>query len=260
MMFDGIRFCIFLDGWDMLQPQQKEQTPTHEDQDQNQDRGYADIIDLPSLHMFRRGCNDGQILFQRYGGRIDKRNSNDNNTNTNTNTNGENQNQSQAKSYIVDEVGDTKTKIKPNINTKTINKMKAMNEIGKFAVAQKKIILAEDKVLVQQLALASGDDSGDGDHGSNDYTGTLTLLEKTRMELAAAEMKAIELINKTVAANPPKALMAVIAPDTRIDRQSHTGMLVGGWSGEKDAFRSDDFKKSGGAPCPKEFTKKVGLR
>ena len=39
MMFDGIRFCIFLDGWDMLRPQQREQKSTHEHEAQGQDRG-----------------------------------------------------------------------------------------------------------------------------------------------------------------------------------------------------------------------------
>ena len=31
------------------------------------------------------------------------------------------------------------------------------------------------------------------------------------------------------------------------------GTLVGGWAGNKDHFRSEEFKNSGGAPYPKEF-------
>ena len=47
--------------------------------------------------------------------------------------------------------------------------------------------------------------------------------------------------------NPPKALMAVIAPKT---------MGMGGWIGPKLSDPTD----GGGAPCPPEFLKRKGER
>ena len=76
-------------------------------------------------------------------------------------------------------------------------------------------------------------------------------MEATLARLAQVEREALDLIHQTVAENPPKALMAIITPDPSSARG---GTLMGGWSGERDAFRSDEFKRSGGAPCPKEFT------
>jgi hypothetical protein len=72
---------------------------------------------------------------------------------------------------------------------------------------------------------------------------------QTRTELAIVEQKALDIINRTVSANPPKALMAMITPDS-----SRGGTLFGGWIGEKDEFRSKEFKESGGAPFPQSNT------
>jgi hypothetical protein len=71
------------------------------------------------------------------------------------------------------------------------------------------------------------------------------LVVRTRNELAIVEQKALDVINRSVSANPPKALMAMITPDS-----SRGGTLFGGWIGDKDEFRSEEFKESGGAPFP----------
>jgi hypothetical protein len=73
-----------------------------------------------------------------------------------------------------------------------------------------------------------------------------SLVLQTRNELAIVEEKALDMINQSVSANPPKALMAMITPDS-----SRGGTLFGGWIGNnKDEFRSEEFKESGGAPFP----------
>lgn len=54
-----------------------------------------------------------------------------------------------------------------------------------------------------------------------------------------AEQEAANIVAQRIAADPPKALMAVIQPQN-----------VGGWSGRK---RRGPNEEGGGAPCPSEF-------
>lgn len=75
--------------------------------------------------------------------------------------------------------------------------------------------------------------------------GEAATMMQTRVELAVVEQTAWNMINQSVAKNPPKSLMAMIMPDT-----SRGGVLVGGWLGGKDEFRSEGFIQSGGAPYP----------
>eukprot|EP00978_Attheya_sp_CCMP212_P003805 scaffold8069_cov52-Attheya_sp.AAC.1 len=58
-------------------------------------------------------------------------------------------------------------------------------------------------------------------------------------ELARLEVKATNTLATAIALNPPKALMAVIAPNA-----------VGGWTGPKLRDPTD----GGGAPCPPTTT------
>lgn len=57
--------------------------------------------------------------------------------------------------------------------------------------------------------------------------------------LHVAEEEATDYIAREIAANPPKALMAIIMPHH-----------VGGWSGDR---RRQPGEQGGGAPCPEEF-------
>jgi hypothetical protein len=58
-------------------------------------------------------------------------------------------------------------------------------------------------------------------------------------QLYLAEQEAVNMVAQRIAADPPKALMAVISPQN-----------VGGWSGKKRRGPKDE---GGGAPCPSEF-------
>mmetsp|Transcript_658 Transcript_658/g.1047 ORF Transcript_658/g.1047 Transcript_658/m.1047 type:complete len:87 (+) Transcript_658:426-686(+) len=86
------------------------------------------------------------------------------------------------------------------------------------------------------------------------------MIEETRKELASLEKEAQSIITSTIAANPPKSLMAIITPDENKSTNGSNGTIVGGWAGYKDAFRSEGFRESGGAPCPKEFVLKTDER
>lgn len=66
----------------------------------------------------------------------------------------------------------------------------------------------------------------------------MDLLTMQQAKLSMLEEYAAQVVANTVASNPPKALMAIIAPNA-----------VGGWTGEKDR----NFNDGGGAPCPREF-------
>lgn len=118
---------------------------------------------------------------------------------------------------------------------------KLMNILGKFLVKQKNSILATLKASVPN----PNDKDLDPLKHAND---ALIELEKTKMELARIEEEALEVIGEEVRRNPPKALMAMIMPDGK-----RGGTLVGGYVGDRDAFRSEEFVQSGGAPCPEEF-------
>jgi len=199
MMFEGLEFCIFVNGWDLLS--QNEQNGHDE---------YDEAKGIPSLHIYPEHKGDSHHLFQRYGGEVDG---------------------SKSENLITESTG-------------TNMDAKAMNAIGKFLLAQKKSIIEQHRRLAtidRERIEANGEESNEED--------AVLTIEATRMELARVELEALDLINKTVAANPPKALMAMIMPDS-----TRGGTMVGGWSGERDAFRSEEFIRSGGAPCPKEFT------
>ena len=58
-------------------------------------------------------------------------------------------------------------------------------------------------------------------------------------QLYMVEQEAAIMVAERIAADPPKALMAVIQPQK-----------VGGWSGRK---RRGPKEEGGGAPCPSEF-------
>jgi|EP00979_Chaetoceros_neogracilis_P000691 hypothetical protein len=119
---------------------------------------------------------------------------------------------------------------------------KTLNVLGRFLVKQKKQLVANQRKANSDLMqLESG-------AGNEDEQDAVLAIEATRMELARVEQEALELIHQTVSKNPPKALMAMIMPDSQ-----RGGTIVGGWAGDRDAFRSKEFIQSGGAPCPKEF-------
>ena len=64
------------------------------------------------------------------------------------------------------------------------------------------------------------------------------LLIENQTKLSLLEDYSAQFVANTIASNPPKALMAIIAPDA-----------VGGWTGRKERCTED----GGGAPCPEGF-------
>ena len=109
-----------------------------------------------------------------------------------------------------------------------------LNVIGRFLVAQKNSASAlgarsdgSTELLAQRLQ-------------------TEITIQQTRERLTALEEQAERALVEHVGANPPRALMAIIAPDA-----------VGAWNGPK--WRSPDMD-GGGAPCPEEFKKREDER
>ena len=147
---------------------------------------------------------------------------------------------------------------------------KAMNAIGKFLVLQKKNMISR---LGHRHTLESNADI-DANTKSNADANAIhskeiqtkgreiaSMIESTQRQLANAEQRALELIHESVSENPPKALMAMILPtrtrgtdSSSVNVNQKGGTIVGGWMGERDAFRSEEFIRERGAPCPKEFT------
>jgi Serine hydrolase (FSH1) len=89
-----------------------------------------------------------------------------------------------------------------------------LNAVGRFLVGQRRATVCDPR-----------------SHG-----GEIVALQTA---LHVAEAEATEYIAREIAANPPKALMAIIMPHH-----------VGGWSGGR---RRQPGEQGGGAPCPEEF-------
>jgi Serine hydrolase (FSH1) len=96
------------------------------------------------------------------------------------------------------------------------------------AVVSRSILNAVGRFLVGQRRATVGDPSSHG--------GEIVALQTA---LHLAEEEATDYIAREIAANPPKALMAIILPHH-----------VGGWSGDR---RRQPGEQGGGAPCPEEF-------
>ena len=116
-----------------------------------------------------------------------------------------------------------------------------LNVIGRFIVSQKNALARQTVALTAE----SADGSSNSDQLAKRMQGTLAIQE-TRQRLGMLEDEAERALVEHVSANPPRALMAVIAPD-----------VVGAWSGPK--WRRPDMD-GGGAPCPAEFRQKEGER
>lgn len=116
-----------------------------------------------------------------------------------------------------------------------------LNVVGRFLVSQKNV-LAHQTVA---HAIDNADGTSKSEQLAKRMQDTLTIRE-TRQRLGMLEEEAERALVEHVSANPPRALMAVIAPD-----------VVGAWSGPK--WRRPDMD-GGGAPCPAEFRQKEGER
>jgi hypothetical protein len=234
-MFENLKFCIFVNGWDLLlldsnHSDQVDQEAKDKSEEENDDESTLRINNVPSLHVISSQDNQsGEMkLFERYGGGTSD---------------------SQAEKCVLDNC--------PNFSSSS-KSMKIINVLGKFIVAQKKKLTTQWKSAIQDSVAHqdSTNDSQQDNHHSTEMLGNtdgalllLQDMERTRMELARVEQEALELIQQTISENPPKALMAMIMPDSQ-----RGGSIVGGWDGDRDAFRSEEFIRSGGAPCPREFT------
>mmetsp|Transcript_4740 Transcript_4740/g.7197 ORF Transcript_4740/g.7197 Transcript_4740/m.7197 type:complete len:340 (+) Transcript_4740:83-1102(+) len=199
LMFEGLHFGIFINGWDELQD------------NINEGHDFQAECGIPSLHILSKGGDGscGHRLFCRYGGKS---------------------NESKAEKQISEG---------KHLNAKT------MNILGKFLVKQKKVMVS----IQRKISIVNSDCRQlEPDNSNEKELDAVLAIEATRKELARVEREALELIHQTVSENPPKALMAMIMPDSQ-----RGGTIVGGWAGDRDAFRSKEFIQSGGAPCPKEF-------
>lgn len=224
-MFEGLRFCTFIHGWDILASMD------------SLNECYDDVQHISTLHISNESDTRGRILFHRYGGKKDC---------------------SSAQDYFIED------ELSHHISSREVD-VQILNKIGKYFVAQKKSLLSEQKLnsaqYHQRLQPQKAEEELDS---ANLYSNNNELLrdevepneqelvmdaETTRMKIAHLECKAISLLNSSIVNNPPKALMAVISPN-----DDEGNKFVGGWAGPKDAFRSSGFKESGGAPCPKDFT------
>jgi len=222
-MFEGLRFCTFIHGWDILASMDSPK------------ECYDDVQHISTLHISKESDIRGKLLFHRYGGTKDF---------------------SSAQDYLIED--------EPSHHVCSNDAdVKILNEIGKYFVAQKKNLLAEQRINSAQYHQLPRKTKKDldtanlntnihellGDELGSDKQELVLDAEATRMKIAKLECKAISLLNSSIALDPPKALMAVIAPN-----DDEGNKFVGGWAGPKDAFRSSGFKESGGAPCPKDFT------
>lgn len=124
----------------------------------------------------------------------------------------------------------------PNDSDVSTVNMSTMNAIGRFLVQQKNRV----KSLARDAATLF------------DESPELNTVRMIRQRISNLEAQAISLINESIALDPPKSLMAVITKHRSSDG-SDTETLFGGWTGHKDAFRNEEFKQAGGAPCPSIF-------
>jgi len=220
-MFEGLRFCTFIHGWDILASAD------------SPNECYDDVENISTLHITTESDMRSKLLFYRYGGKKDD---------------------SSAQDYQIQDESSR------NICSNDTD-VRMLNEVGKYFVAQKKKFLLEQRsnsAQYQQLRQAQNNATTTnpdaniheslGDGVGSDELGVVLDAETTRMKIVQLENKAISLLNASIAHNPPKALMAVITPN-----DDKGNKFVGGWAGPKDAFRSSGFKESGGAPCPKDF-------
>ena len=279
MMFEGIKFCIFFNGYDLLNyndatngdyidENDHDANGTNDTKEVNHGidpdyHYYGEVQDIPSLHIISSTTTSPKSesqtnitssssspkhqtrsiqLFQRYGG-------------YHTSSNAQ-----------VQYIQSTST----SLNNK--NKTLIYNIIGKFLVHQKKAMNTNKRKKKKKKISANNDNNNGGnskltnDENYNenaiDEYEIEAMIEKAQMKLAIIEEKAHSIIASTVALNPPKSLMAIITPDVSSNGDNDnnnagsSSTLVGGWAGHKDAFRSEGFKQSGGAPCPKEFVLK----
>lgn len=229
-MFEGLRFCTFIHGWDILGSMD------------SPNECYDDVQHMSTLHISKESDTRGKLLFHRYGGKKDD---------------------SSAQDYLI--VDEPSRDICSSSNDANV---RMLNEIGKYFVAQKKELLSEQRsksALYYHARQAKNNEKEENSAitanfdaniheplgevvGSGEHELVLDA-ETTRKKIIQLECKAISLLNASIAHNPPKALMAVITPN-----DDKGNKFVGGWAGPKDAFRSSGFKESGGAPCPKDFT------
>ena len=206
LMFEGLQFGIFHNGWDLLSETNPDKENTFEEKNHFQAE-----FGIPSLHIMPEGGSGdrSRCLFCRYGGDADE---------------------SKAE--------------KQTCESKSVT-AKTLNVLGRFLVKQKKKLLSNKRKIAKNESNCKQLKS---DACNEEEEDAALAIEATRMELARVEQEALELIHQTVSENPPKALMAMIMPDSQ-----RGGTIVGGWAGDRDAFRSKEFIQSGGAPCPKEF-------
>ena len=272
MMFPGLQFSIFINGRDLL-------SSKYNDDDSDPDHvEYKDATELPSLHIYNQEKIMSHELYHRYGGN-DGSSRAKNLVLKSSIQNRDKENQCDAR--IVNTHGsESEYSTKDNMRLNA----KAMNAIGKFLVQQKKNTLSHLGQHHSRKSSESNQTEIDCGHAGN-YSPTFdfrppcnnhnespddthgetakikkgkeiaSVIESTQQQLAQAEKRALELIHECVSENPPKALMAMILPNTNGGNGGQKGgTIVGGWMGDRDAFRDEDFVRERGAPCPAEFT------
>jgi len=214
-MFDGLRFCTFINGWDMLASHSFDVLDRCREE-----------VQTSTLHIFKESDVRAQMLFQSYGGTKDN---------------------SCANFYLIDD-NTRNFQISNAIGKYLVDKKKEL--LSERSVKSAAMLHLQHPQNDGQ----DGRNASDTYYYTNIRSPEDGLqeqkvldIEKTRMRISKLESKAISLINSSIVSDPPKALMAVI------DQNGGKEGIVGGWEGPKDEFRSSDFKNAGGSPCPKDF-------
>mmetsp|Transcript_33125 Transcript_33125/g.72649 ORF Transcript_33125/g.72649 Transcript_33125/m.72649 type:complete len:496 (-) Transcript_33125:62-1549(-) len=227
-LFPGLDFVVLVDGFDITEgtssSQQKDSTDNHDGGDAIQPWFDDGAFAPQSLHILSKPRDDNtpewtrgsmsSRLAKRYGPRAEIH---------------ERSVSSTSSSMSVSHCGWYN-----DVGIVQPLRKREFNVIGRFIVDQKNSANAvaarsdgSTELLAQRLQ-------------------TEITIQKTRERLAVLEEQAERALVEHVGANPPRALMAIIAPDA-----------VGAWNGPK--WRSPDMD-GGGAPCPGEFKKREDER
>ena len=215
-LFPGLDFVVLVDGFDI--------TTKHEDPTTASDMPWFDPSAPESLHIISQGSNVREAMSKKLASRYGE--SAQIHCRTTTHNANSSEDEDPMRCFYDEGV------VLPL-------RKRELNVIGRFVVSQKNALTR------RTAAHANADDSSNAEQLAKRMQTTFAIQE-TRQRLGMLEEEAERALVQHVSVNPPRALMAVIAPD-----------VVGAWSGPK--WRRPNMD-GGGAPCPAEFRQKEGER
>lgn len=241
-MFEGLEFVVLVHASDVLS-QSSYSLPVMSSSGESH---YSEAIQLSSItssmHVFFENNGHGELLRKRYA--------------------------CYSKHYPTKESPHATCHriMKSNENSTSVNQidLQTMNAIGKYLVSTKKK-LQKDQVEAlrilndtpnQETRITEHDSGPTEIYGNGNANELISAAKKIRQQLHALETEAFKLINTSIAMNPPPCLVAAVCPtstNANHIRKENNNMqpIVAGWMGDdKDAFKSKEFKESGGAPYP----------